>query len=189
MRKKWKTLSASQAQFIEYVNKNLDNSNRIIFFKHIGHLGLDYAILSRFKKSEILSFEQLKTKTGKNAFFRLVNIITAIITCIIHENKGPDLRTTISSVLSNMENIYLGVDKNKEYLKYLKIKKLSHKAGKILYFIRIEEKDIETEEDIRCLKLLCKFIKSGKINNTVLLISGEVINLFPLADQENIPIF
>ncbi len=73
MRKKWKTLSASQAQFIEYVNKNLDNSNRIIFFKHIGHLGLDYAILSRFKKSEILSFEQLKTKTGKNAFFRLVN--------------------------------------------------------------------------------------------------------------------
>lgn len=189
MRKKWKTLSVLQAQFIEYVNENLADSNRIIFFKHIGHIGLDYAILSRFKKSEILSFKQLKTKTGKNVFFRLLNIISAIVTCIIHENKGPDLRTTISSVLSNMENLYLGIDKNKEYLKYLKIRKLSHKAGKILYFIRVEEKDIETEEDIRCLKLLYKFVKSGKINNTALLISGEVMNLFPLEDQKNIPIF
>lgn len=189
MRKKWKPLSASQAQFIEYVNKNLTSLNRIIFFKHIGHFGLDYAILSRFKKSEVLSFEQLKTKTGKNIFFRLINIVSAIITCIIHEHKGPDLRTTISSVLSNMENLYLGVDKNKEYLKYLNIKKISHKTGKILYFIRVENKDIETEDDIQCIKTLCKFIESGRINNTVLLISGEIINLFSLADQEHIPIF
>ena len=91
-----------------------------------------------------------------------------------------------------MENIYLGIDKEKEYLKYLHIKKLAHKDDKIKFFIRIEEKDIETEEDVQCFKLLSRLIESKKINNTVLLISGEKVNLLNLGikrEEKKIPVF
>jgi len=81
-------------------------SNHIIFYNHIGHFGSEYALSSRFNKAKILSFSQLKHKTGKNILFRLLNIVTAIVTFILNETKKGDARTTISTILSNMENIY-----------------------------------------------------------------------------------
>lgn len=109
-----------------------------------------------------------------------MHIVAAIGAFLLNESKDTDMRTTITTILSNMENIYLGIDKEKEYLKYLHIKKLAHKDDKIKFFIRIEEKDIETEEDVQCFKLLSRLIESKKINNTVLLISGEKVNLLNL---------
>lgn len=185
-------LSTTQTQFIDYVKGNLSKSNRIILYKHEGHFGLEYAMKSRFNNIEILNLEQLKMKTGKNILFRLVNIVAAIVAFILNEHKDIDARTTVSTILSNMENIYLGIDKEKEYLKYLHIKKFPCKSAKIHFAIRIDVKDIETEEDMQSLKLLCKLIKSWKISNTILLISGEKINLLSLGLQEEvtrIPVF
>lgn len=192
MRKKWNVLSVSQSQFIEYIKENLSAGNRTILYKHVGHFGLEYAIVSRFKKIEVISLKQLKSKKGKNILFRLINIIFAVIAFILNELKVTDARTTVTSILSNMENIYLGIDKEKEYLKYLHIKKFSHKNGNIHFAIRISENDIETDEDIQCIRLLCKLIKSGKINNTILLITGEKIDLLNLDIQkrgDHIPLF
>ena len=192
MEREWDVLSTSQARFIDYVNENLKKPNRIIFYNHIGHFGLEFALCSRFKKAKILSFNQLKNKTGKNILFRLLNIVAAIVTFILNENKKGDARTTITTILSNMENIYLGIDKEKEYLKYLQIKKIPHKNGKIRFIIRIDENSIESDEDVHCLKLLCKLIETGKINNTMLLISGEQINLLNFGVQnksKSIPLF
>lgn len=192
MKREWDALCTSQAQFIEYVNNNLKQSNRIIFYNHIGHFGSEYALSSRFNKARILSFSQLKHKTGKNILFRLLNIVAAIVTFILNETKKGDVRTTISTILSNMENIYLGIDKEKEYLKYLHLKKFSRKNGKIRFIIRIDENDIELDEDVQCLKLLCRLIENGKINTTMLLIHGEYLNLLNLENQnssKNIPLF
>jgi hypothetical protein len=192
VKKSWKILSSTQAQLIDYINENINNSNRIIIYKHIGHFGLEYAILSRFKNAEIINLKQLKTKKGKNLLFRLLHIVAAIGAFLLNESKDTDMRTTITTILSNMENIYLGIDKEKEYLKYLHIKKLAHKDDKIKFFIRIEEKDIETEEDVQCFKLLSRLIESKKINNTVLLISGEKVNLLNLGikrEEKKIPVF
>lgn len=184
MKNKWESLSASQAQFIEYVSSNIKNSKkRIIYYKHNGHFGLEYAIISRYKKAELLEFRELKTKTGKNILFRVIYIVSAIITCILNHIKLIDIRTSINTILSNMENVYLGIDKQREYLKYLKIKKISRKNGKIQFFIRIEESDIESEDDVHCLKLLCKLIENGKINNAVLLISGEQLRLLNFTES------
>lgn len=69
MKKSWKILSSTQAQLIDYINENINNSNRIIIYKHIGHFGLEYAILSRFKNAEIINLKQLKTKRGKIFYF------------------------------------------------------------------------------------------------------------------------
>ena len=106
MKREWDALCTSQAQFIEYVDNNLKQSNHIIFYNHIGHFGSEYALSSRFNKAKILSFSQLKHKTGKNILLRLLNIVTAIVTFILNETKKGDARTTISTILSNMENIY-----------------------------------------------------------------------------------
>lgn len=192
MKKKWKILTSTQAQLIDYINENINHSNRIIIYKHIGHFGLEYAILSRFKNVKILNLKQLKTKQGKNLLFRLLHIVIAIGAFILNKNKDTGMHTTITTILNNMENIYLEIDKEKEYLKYLHIKKLAHKNGKIKFFIRIEEKDIETEEDIQCFRLLSKLIESKRINNTILLISGEKINLLNLGikkEEKKIPVF
>lgn len=192
MKKNWKILSTTQAQLLDYINENINQSNRIILYKHIGHFGLEYAILSRFKNAEILNLKQLKTRTGKNFSFRIIHIIAAVIAFFFNERKVMDARTTITTVLNNMENIYLGIDKEKEFLKYLHIKKHAHREGKIKFFIRIEERDIETEEDVQCFRILSKLINAKKINNTVLLVSGERINLLNLGinkEEKKIPVF
>lgn len=192
MKKEWKILSTTQAQFLDYINENTNRFNRIILYKHRGHFGSEYAIRSRFKNAEILNLKQLKSRKGKNLFFRIIHIAAAVIAFFFNERKTMDARTTITTVLNNMENIYLGIDKEKEYLKYLHIKKYARKDGKIKFFIRIEEKDIETDEDVQCFRILTKLIKSKKINNTVLLVSGERINLMNLGinmEEGAIPIF
>ena len=173
-----------QAHFIDYINNNLSQNKRVIFYKHKGHFGLEYSIKTYLKKAELITFTQLKTKTGKNIFFRILNILSAIVTFIINEKDKGDARTTVSSILNNLENIYLGIDKEKEYLKYLNVKKLKHKNSRIKHVIRIEDADIETENDIACLRLLVKLIKKGNINNTLLLISGIQINLLNLDNEE-----
>ena len=183
MENKWKNLSATQARFTEYVNENIKQSNRIILYMHNGHFGLEFAILSRYKNAKLLNYKELKAKTGKNIMFRIIHIAAACISCILNHFKVVDTRTTISSMLSNMENIYLGIDKQREYLKYLKIKKIPRKNGKIKYFIRIEECDIESDDDMHCLKLMCKLIEKGNINNTVLLISGKQLSFSHLTDS------
>lgn len=192
MKKRWNTLSLTQAKLIDYVKENIKQSKRIIMYKHIGHFGLEYAILYRFTDAKIITLKQLKTKKGKNLMFRLLHIIFAIGTFIVNESTNIDMRTSLTTILNNMENIYLGIDKEREYLKYLHIKKFAHRYGKIKFFIRIEEKDIETNEDIQCLRLLAKLINSKKLNNTVLLISGEKIDLLNLGIQKEktkIPVF
>lgn len=192
MRKEWKKLSPSQSLFIDYVYENLNQSNRIIPYKQEGHFGMEYALLSRFKRAEILNLKQLKTKTGKNFPFRILHITAAIVAFILNESKVVDMRATIATILSNMENVYLGIDKSKEYLKYLHIKKLPHKNAKIHFIIRISENDIETDEDIQCFCLLCKLIETKRINKTILLVMGENLNLFNTGiqkDKRNIPLF
>lgn len=188
----WDILSTTQAQFIDYMGEHEKNWDRIIFYKHDGHFGAEFAILSRYTKIELLNFKQLKGHTGKNIGFRILHIFAAIGTFILNATQKIDARTSISTILSNAENIYLGIDKEKEYLKYLKVKKFPHKYGKIKFVIRVEENDIESDEDLSCLRLLCKFIQSGRINNTFLLIVGEQMRLLNLgieAKMEHIPLF
>lgn len=192
MKKQWESLSITQAKFIDYVTLNLNKSQRIIFYKHYDHFGLEYALKARFKRAEILYLKQLKTKTEHNNFLRLLHIVMAIITSILNLKKNIDFRATTETILDNAENIYLGIAKEREYLKYLHIKKFSHKNRKIQFIIRIEESDLESNEDIDSLKFLCKLIESGKINNTMLLVSGNAINILNVAlqrDIENIPVF
>lgn len=186
------SLSATQSQFIDYIREHEKRSERIIFYKHEGHFGAEFAILSRYPKIELLSFKELKGCTGKKISFRILHILAAIGTFILNATQKADARTTVSTILANAENIYLGIDKEKEYLKYLKIKKFSHKYAKIKFVIRVEENDIETDADVTCLRLLCKFIESGRINNTFLLIASKQIELLNLgieAKMQCIPLF
>lgn len=192
MGKKGNSLSITQGQFIDYINANLKENNRIIFYKNKGHFGLDYAVSSHFKRAEIIRFDDLKNKKGRNLLFRILNIGSAIATCILNQTEIVDARVTVSTLLSNMENIYLGIDKEKEYLKYLNIRRIPYKYWKIRFVIRVEEKDIQSDQDMQCLKLLCKLIESGKINNTLLLVSGENLNALNFAQkmkQDHIPQF
>ena len=188
----WEILSTTQAQFIDYLREYEKTSKRIIFYKRDGHFGAEFAILSRYKKTELLTFKELKGCTGKNIAFRVLNILAAIGTFILNATKKIDARASVSTILSNAENVYLGIDKEKECLKYLKIKKYSHKYTKVKFIIRVEENDIESDEDISCLRLLCKMIQSGRINNTLLLIVGEQMQLLNLGidkQTEHIPLF
>lgn len=185
-------LTTTQMKFIEYIKKNLAKSNRIIFFKQNGHFGLEYAISSIIENVPIYDLNILKQKKGKNFCFRLFNIIFAIITFCLKMNKNIDSEDSVSTILNNMENIYLGIDKEKEFLKYLQIKKYSKRYRKIRHIIRIGDKDITSTEDIYIIKLLCNLIKEKKINNTLILVSGE--NLIQLLQEfyindEKIPFF
>lgn len=185
-------LSATQSQYISYITEHEKKAERIIFYKHNGHFGEEFALLSRYPKIQLINFRQLKGLTGKNICFRILHIIAAIGTFILNTSKKIDARTSISTILSNAENIYLGIDKGKEYLKYLRIKKTPHKYKKIKFIIRIEEDDIETDEDISCLRLLCNLIKSGRINNSLLLITDEKVRLLNIGikiDNEAFPFF
>lgn len=189
---KWEILTATQGKYIDYISEQEKKANRIIFYKHNGHFGAKYAILSRYKKIELLSFKELKEQHGKNLLFRVLHIFTAIIAFVAHERSEIDARTSITTILSNIENIYLGIDKEKEYLKYLQIKKYPHKYVKAKFVIHIVDNDIDSDEDLNCLRILCKLIQSGRINNTVLLISGEKINMLNLSEKnqpEHIPVF
>lgn len=87
MKKQWESLSITQAKFIDYVTLNLNKSQRIIFYKHYDHFGLEYALKARFKRVEILYLKQLKTKTEHNNFLRLLHIVMAIITSILNLKK------------------------------------------------------------------------------------------------------
>lgn len=176
-------LTTTQLQFVDYIRKNLDESNRIIFFKHNGHFGLGYAISSMLGNVKIYDLSELKQKSGKDFVFRILNIIFAIISFCLKMKKDVDSEDTVSAILNNMENIYLGIDKEKEYLKHLQIKKWSHRYKKISYIIRIEDQEINSSEDIQAIKLLCNLIKEKKINNTLLLISGD--NLIQLFQEFN----
>lgn len=192
MKKQWESLSITQAKFIDYINLNLDRSQRIIFYKHYDHFGLEYALKARFNKTEIITLKQLKTKTESYNFFKLLHMVIAIITSVLNFKKNIDFRATSETILNNAENIYLGIAKEREYLKYLHINKFSHKYRKIQFIIRVEENDLESNEDIDSLKFLCKLIESGKINNTMLLVSGNTINILNVIlqrDIENIPVF
>jgi len=180
MKKKWAVLSTTQAQFIDFISENLDISKRVIFYKHTGHFGMEYALSSRFNKAEILGFKQLKNLKGKNMIFRLLHIFGAISTFVMNQYNNIDARTSIITILNNLENVYLEIDKEKEYLKYLQIKKLPHKYRKIHFILRVDQDDIESDEDIRCLRLLCQLIESRRINNTLLLLSGEQIEFLNL---------
>lgn len=192
MRKEGEILTITQGLFIDYINEHIDNSKRIIFYKHNGHFGSGYAIKSCFKGVEILPFKILKNRTRKSICFRILHIIAAMGTFILNTTEKIDARTSIGTILTNMENIYLGIDKEKEYLKYLRIRKYRHKYGKIKFVVRVEDNDIQTDEDVNCLRLLCKLIQSGKIINTILLISGDKISFMNLGIEkykESIPLF
>lgn len=192
MRKNGEVLTITQGLFIDHINEHIDNSKRIIFYKHNGHFGADYAITSCFKDIEVLSFKNLKNQTRKSFWFRILHIMAAVVTFVLNTTEKIDARTSIGTILTNMENIYLGIDKEKEYLKYLKIRKYPHKYGKIKFIVRVEDNDIQTDEDVNCLRLLCKLIQSGKIINTIVLISGDKISFMNLGIEkykENIPLF
>lgn len=192
MHKNKGVLSPSQSNFIQYINSNLAKSNHIIYYKCNEHFGMQFAIHCAFPKAKVLSFKELKSKKGKNIPFRILSIITAIATFGLAHNKNVDLQTTATTILSDLENVYLGVDKEKEYLKYLHIRKIPYKSKRINYIIRISENDFESNADILSLKLLCKLIEENRINNTIVLLSGESIETLNLGlknKQESIQSF
>lgn len=174
MKRNEKRLSPSQTTFVKYIDENLSNSRRVISFKCDGHFGLEYALRTHFKNVKILNYKELKTKTGKHILFRVLHVVTAFGTFLLNHCKEVDARTTFSTVLSNMENIYLAIDKEKEHLKYLQIKKFPHKRRKIRFVIRLSEDEIESIHDIQCLRELVTLIQSRRINRAILICSDDI---------------
>ena len=177
-------LTETQKDIIKYVEENIKKEKRIISYQHQGHVGLEYALCSYFKKVEVINFDQLKKKSGKNITFRLLNIFSAIISFILKYFTKIDAGTSLSTIINNSENLYLGINKENESLKYLKIKKIPHKYTTPKFVILIEDNDIKSSNDMLCIKLLYTLIKSKKINNTILLISGQNISMLNIQNIE-----
>lgn len=162
MKIKKNKLTATQKEFIRYIDDMIQSSQRIIFYKSNGHFGMDYAISSRFKHAKILNFKQLKKAKKKTYTFNILHILLAIISVILYLRKGLDIHGPISETIDNFENIFLGLEKEKSFLKYLGIKRFAFRYKKVRFVIRVDHGEIENQKDIEALKLLCNLIKNKK---------------------------
>ena len=187
-------LTDTQSSFLKYFNKNIYDKNRIIIYEHNGHIGLDFVLNSQLPKSVILRYYQLKNKKGKNIAFRILYLVSTLLSQIIKLFTKVDPEISFSTILNNAENMYLGINKKNEELKYLKIKKHSHNYKKIKFIVIVEDDDIKSSADILEIRLLYNMIYEKKINNTALLISKKNLDKINCHCQysekyENIPIF
>ncbi len=165
------SLTATQNEFVDYINKKIKENNRIIFYKSDGHFGGEYALYRTFKKIEIFTLTELKNKKKNHIFFKILNGLAAVVSLIILKGKKIDPSNASKIFIENVENIYLGIDKKIEYLKYLQVKKFSRlKYKKPKNIIIVKDNDINCQDDIRCINLLKKYIINKKITKTLLLI-------------------
>ena len=178
--------------FLRYINKELTAKKRVIVCNVNGHFGMNYAIYSCFKNAQILTYNDLNQKKRGFTVFRLLNVFFAVISLIINLFYKVDARTTVTTILDNLENIYLGIDKDNQFLKRLKIRKKHRRYTKLQFIVRINSRDITTAKDLRALKLLCSLITSGRINSAMLLVDREIPELYDIQEivlNEETPCF
>lgn len=171
------SLSETQKNFIEFLNLHIRQNKRVIYCNCKGHIGMGYAICSYFPKAKILHFHELKTEPRTGFVFRVLEIISAVVSFFLKNSKDIDLGSVLNPVINNLENILLQIQKEHESLKVLNVKRKSHKMGKIRFFVYVNKDDISSEEDISTIYLLSRLITDGRITGTILFISRELHEL------------
>lgn len=172
-------LTKTQLSFLEYFKTKIAAGCKFIPYVEKGHFGKDFALKKEYKDIEIISFGELKKKNIKCRvlFFSILRILASGLEIIINCFSKNEINNSLTVIVENLENIYLGVSKNNEFIKYLNIRKNSQKKFRIKTVLKIDENDILDKEDLDCVKLILSLINQGDINNLIVLISDKVCDL------------